>query len=80
MMTPIRVKDVNDIEKINKIVSNYTYDIWIHSKSGMADAKSILGMYVLKLDEPLTLVVPDNVNPKKLFKELEEFIHFENQD
>ncbi|MFB5267626.1 HPr family phosphocarrier protein [Paenibacillus enshidis] len=79
MMTPIRVKNVNDIEKINKIVSNYTYDIWIHSKSGMADAKSILGMYVLKLDEPLTLVVPDNVNPKKLFKELEEFIQFENE-
>ncbi|MFB5760886.1 HPr family phosphocarrier protein [Paenibacillus medicaginis] len=80
MMTPIRVKNVNDIEKINKIVSNYTYDIWIHSKSGMADAKSILGMYVLKLDEPLTLVVPDNVNPKKLFKELEEFIQFESQN
>ncbi|MDP4095905.1 HPr family phosphocarrier protein [Paenibacillus sp. P96] len=78
MMTPIRVKNVKDIEKINKIVSNYTYDIWIHSKSGMADAKSILGMYVLKLDEPLTLVVPDHVNPKNLFKELEEFIHFEN--
>ncbi|MDO7907942.1 HPr family phosphocarrier protein [Paenibacillus sp. JX-17] len=78
MMRPIQVKNVNDIEKINQIVSNYTYDIWIHSKSGMADAKSILGMYVLKLDEPLTLVVPDNVNPKKLFKELSEFIQFDN--
>ncbi|MGQ3478171.1 HPr family phosphocarrier protein [Paenibacillus sp. TY11] len=80
MMTPIKVKDVKDIEKINQIVSNYTYDIWIHGKSGMADAKSILGMYVLKLDEPLTLVVPDNVNPKKLFKELEHFIHFPAQE
>ncbi len=42
----------------------------------MADAKSILGMYVLKLNEPLTLVIPDEVNYKPLFKELEEFIDF----
>ncbi|WP_134683713.1 HPr family phosphocarrier protein [Brevibacillus migulae] len=76
MITPIRVKDHKDIEKINKIVANYDFDIWIHGKSGMADAKSILGMYVLKLNEPLTLVIPDNVEYKQLFKELEEFLDF----
>ncbi|MFC5448594.1 HPr family phosphocarrier protein [Paenibacillus aestuarii] len=74
MMTPIRVKDVKDIENINKIVSRYDFDIWIHGKSGMADAKSILGMFVLKLNEPLTLVIPDGVNYKSLFKELSEYL------
>ncbi|HZG18353.1 MAG TPA: HPr family phosphocarrier protein [Candidatus Bathyarchaeia archaeon] len=76
MITPIRVKDHKDIEKINQIVANYDFDIWIHGKSGMADAKSILGMYVLKLNEPLTLVIPDHVEYKQLFKELEEFLDF----
>jgi len=74
MMTPIKVKDVKDIENINRIVSRYDFDIWIHGKSGMADAKSILGMFVLKLNEPLTLVIPDGVNSKSLFKELSEYL------
>lgn len=74
MIRPIKIKKVEDIEKINKIVSKYSYDIWIHGKSGMADAKSILGMFILKLDEPLSLVVPDDQDTKKLFKELEEYL------
>jgi phosphotransferase system HPr-like phosphotransfer protein len=77
MIRPIKVKDIKDIEKINQIVSQYYFDIWIHGKSGMADAKSILGMFVLKLNEPLSLVVPDDADCKKLFKDLEEFLIFE---
>ncbi len=46
MMKPIRIKNIKDIEKINSIVSKYSFDIWVHGKSGMADAKSILGMFV----------------------------------
>jgi phosphotransferase system HPr-like phosphotransfer protein len=77
MMQLIKIKNIRDVEKINAIVSKYSFDVWVHGKSGMADAKSILGMYVLKLNEPLTLVVPDDANYKALFKELEEFIIFE---
>jgi phosphotransferase system HPr-like phosphotransfer protein len=76
MDTPIKIKNVRDVEKINAIVSKYPYDIWIHAVSGMADAKSILGIFVLKLDEPLRLVVPDDVDTKRLFNELKEFIDF----
>ncbi len=75
MVRPIKIKKIEDIEKINRIVSQYSFDIWIHGKSGMADAKSILGMFILKLDEPLTLVVPDDVDTSKLFKELDEYMH-----
>jgi hypothetical protein len=74
VIKPIKIKNVEDIEKVNQIVSNYPFDIWIHGKSGMADAKSILGMFILKLNEPLTLVVPDDVDTSKLFKELEEYL------
>ena len=77
MMQLIKIKNIRDVEKINAIVSKYSFDVWVHGKSGMADAKSILGMYVLKLNEPLTLVVPDDADYNALFKELEEFIIFE---
>jgi phosphotransferase system HPr-like phosphotransfer protein len=76
MFKPIKIKNVNEIEKINAIVSKYPYEIWIHATSGMADAKSILGMFVLKLNEPLVLVVPDDVDSSKLFKDLKEYIDF----
>lgn len=76
MVKPIKIINIEDIETINKIVSQYPFDIWIHGKSGMADAKSILGMFILKLDEPLSLVVPDGVDTTALFKELNDYIHF----
>ncbi|EMS69044.1 HPr family phosphocarrier protein [Ruminiclostridium cellobioparum] len=75
MVRPIKIKRIEDIENINRIVSRYPFDIWIHGKSGMADAKSILGMFILKLDEPLSIVVPDDEDTGKLFKELDEYMH-----
>ena len=47
MTRGIRVKNTDDIQKINKIVTKYGFDIWIHGKSGMVDAKSLLGMFLL---------------------------------
>lgn len=75
MVKPIKIKDIHDIEAVNKIVSQYPFEIWIHGKSGMADAKSILGMFILKLNEPLTLVIPDDADSGQLLKELEEYMH-----
>ena len=49
MTRGIRVKNTDDIQKINKIVTRYGFDIWIHGKSGMVDAKSLLGMFLLSL-------------------------------
>ncbi len=77
MVRPIKIKDVKDIEQINKIVSRYPYDIWIHGKSGMVDAKSILGMFILKMNEPLYLVVPDDADCGRLYKELEDYVLFD---
>lgn len=77
MTRAIRVKNTEDIQQINKIVTKYSFDIWIHGKSGMVDAKSLLGMFLLSLNEPLSLVVEDDVDTKRLFKDLEEYLDFD---
>jgi phosphotransferase system HPr-like phosphotransfer protein len=79
MKKRISVKDIKDIQVINQIVSGYSYNIWIHSQSGMVDAKSILGIFALSLKEDLYLVIDDDVNPTKLFKELEEYLVIEDE-
>lgn len=78
MTRNIRVKNTDDIQKINAIVSRYGYDIWIHGKSGMVDAKSLLGMFLLSLNEPLKLVVEDDIDAEPLYKDLAEFLDFED--
>ena len=77
MTRAIRVKNTEDIQKINKIVTKFPFDVWIHGKSGMVDAKSLLGMFLLSLNEPLSLVVEDDVDTKRLFKDLEEYLDFD---
>ncbi|MGE4548927.1 MAG: HPr family phosphocarrier protein [Intestinibacillus sp.] len=78
MTRGIKVKNTEDIQKINQIVSHYGYDIWIHGKSGMVDAKSLLGMFLLSLNEPLKLVVEDDVDTAALFKELGDYLEIED--
>ena len=77
MTKAIKVKNTEDIQTINSIVTEFPFDIWIHGKSGMVDAKSLLGMFLLSLNEPLSLVVEDDVDTKKLFKDLEEYLDFD---
>ena len=78
MTRKIRVKNTEDIQKINAIVTRYEYDIWIHGKSGMVDAKSLLGMFLLSLNEPLALVVEDDIDASSLYKALADFLEFED--
>lgn len=74
MKKSIRVKNTSDIQKINQIVTGFAFDIWIHGKSGMVDAKSLLGMFLLGINEPLDLVIPDDIDGAELFKALEEYV------
>lgn len=77
MTRKIKVKNTEDIQEINRIVSKYNYDIWIFGKSGQVDAKSLLGMFLLSLNEPLQLVVEDDVDPTELFKDLADYLEIE---
>ncbi len=78
MTRGIKVKNTEDIQKINQIVSKYGFDIWIHGKSGMVDAKSLLGMFLLSLNEPLQLVVEDDIDTTSLFKDLADYLDIED--
>ena len=80
MTRGIRVKNTDDIQKINKIVTKYGFDIWIHGKSGMVDAKSLLGMFLLSLNEPLQIVLEDDVDPTALFKDLKDYLEIDDED
>lgn len=80
MTRGIRVKNTDDIQKINKIVTRYGFDIWIHGKSGMVDAKSLLGMFLLSLNEPLQIVLEDDVDPTALFKDLKDYLEIDDED
>ncbi|MGM9618043.1 HPr family phosphocarrier protein [Butyricicoccus sp.] len=83
MTRAIRVKNTEDIQKINKIVTKFPFDVWIHGKSGMVDAKSLLGMFLLSLNEPLSLVIEDDIDAKqvkKLFSDLEDYLDIEDDD
>ena len=78
MTRAIKVKNTDDIQKVNRIVTRYGYDIWIHGKSGMVDAKSLLGMFLLSLNEPLSLVVEDDVDATDLLKDLADYLEIED--
>ena len=83
MTRAIRVKNTEDIQKINKIVTKFPFDVWIHGKSGMVDAKSLLGMFLLSLNEPLRMVIEDDIDAKqvkKLFNDLEDYLDIEDDD
>ena len=80
MTRGIRVKNTDDIQRINRIVTKYEFDIWIHGKSGMVDAKSLLGMFLLSLNEPLQIVLEDDVDTTKLFHDLADYLEVEDEE
>ena len=72
MTRGIRVKNTDDIQKINKIVTRYGFDIWIHGKSGQH--------FLLSLNEPLQIVLEDDVDPTALFKDLKDYLEIDDED
>jgi len=69
----IMIKSSAQAQKLSKIAEKYEFDIWIHGKSGQADAKSLLGLMLLTIENDVKLVVPDGVDSEALEKEIDEF-------
>ena len=69
----IMIKSSAQAQKLSKIAEKYPFDIWIHGKSGQADAKSLLGLMLLTIENDVMLVVPDEADTKSLEEEIEEF-------
>ena len=74
MIYDIRIKSSEQALKLSKIAEKYSFDIWIHGKSGHADAKSILGLMLLTIENDVQLVVADDIDASELEKEIKEFI------
>ena len=74
MVHNISIKSSEQALKLSKIADKYAFDIWIHGKSGHADAKSILGLMLLSIENDVKLVIDDKVDASEFEKEIEEFI------
>lgn len=80
MTKRIMIKNSDDIQNINKICSQYRFDIGLHCKDGVADAKSLLGMFLLSLLQPTYIVVDDDIDARRLWGELNNYIVDEEDD
>ena len=79
MTKRIIIRNSEDIQSINKICTQYRFDIGLHCKDGVADAKSLLGMFLLSLNQPTYIVVDDDIDARKLWSELSDYI-LEDED
>lgn len=68
MVLPIRMDNQEDMVRVNRTATKYWFDIYIHSKTAMIDAKSLLGLSTLVGRDDLVLVFPDDVDVKKMKK------------
>ena len=73
MTVSIKITTSEQAQKLNQIAEKYPFDIWIHGRSGQADAKSMLGLMLLTIEDDVKLVVDDSVDASSLEKEIEEF-------
>jgi len=73
MTYDIRIRSSDQALRLSKIAEKYTFDIWIHGKSGQADAKSLLGLMLLTIENDVKLVVSDDVDTEALEMEIAEF-------
>ena len=73
MTFDIRITTSEQAQKLNKIAERHPFDIWVHGKSGQADAKSMLGLMLLTIENDVKLVIEDNNDTKAFEKEIAEF-------
>jgi phosphotransferase system HPr-like phosphotransfer protein len=74
MTVNIKIMTSEQAQKLNRIAERYPYEIWIHGRSGQADAKSMLGLMLLTIEDDVKLVVDDSIDTAALEEEIKEFI------
>ena len=73
MTFQIKVTSAEQAQKLNRIAEKYPYDIWVHGKNGQADAKSMLGLVLLTIEDDIRIVVQDSIDTRALEKDIAEF-------
>ena len=74
MNIPIFIHTSDQAQRLNRIAEKYQYDIWVQGKSGQADAKSMLGLMLLTIENEVNLVVKDGIDTRALEKDIAEFM------
>ncbi|MDR3277779.1 MAG: HPr family phosphocarrier protein [Oscillospiraceae bacterium] len=74
MLFKIKINNSEEAQRLNSIAQQYTFDIWVHGKTGQVDAKSILGLVLFSLETDLDLVIDDAADSKRFEKDIEQFI------
>lgn len=67
MIKELEIKDLAQVQKINRLASSAPYDVWLHSETVMLDARSLLGLYAL-IGKRVRVVAEDNVDPAQFGK------------
>ena len=70
----IKITSSEDAQKLNKIAERYPFDIWVHGKTGYADAKSLLGLMLCTIETELKLVIEDEHDTKQFEKDIVNFL------
>ena len=70
----IKIANSEEAQKLNAIESKYVCDILVHGKQGQADAKSLLGLMLMTMENEVKLVVEDTADEKTVKKDFAEFI------
>ena len=73
MTFQIKLTSTEQAQKINRIVEKYSYNIWVHGKNGQADAKSMLGLMLMTIEDDIRIVVEDGIDTRALEKDIAEF-------
>jgi len=68
-----QLKNSDEVPRLNKIATQYTFDIWVHNGNQMYDAKTLLALYTLPFKKDLKMVIGDDVQSKALLKDMEFF-------
>ena len=69
----IKITSSEEAQKLNRIAEKYPYDIWVYGKNGQADAKSMLGLVLLSIEDDVSIVVRDDVDTRALERDIAEF-------
>ncbi|WP_416150407.1 hypothetical protein ACM26V_05360 [Salipaludibacillus sp. HK11] len=73
MAITFQLRNKDEVLKLNKIATQYSFDIWVHSENQMFDAKTLLALYTLPYNETLKLVIEEGVHSKALLKDMDYF-------
>lgn len=69
----VKLNEVEHVKEFCRICNTLDFNLDIKSGKYLTDAKSLLGLFALKLSEPVTVLV-DDINYKQAVEALKDFI------